>query len=488
MTLGTRTGHALFWNGVSLLAARGISLVRFFILARLLQPADFGLMAIAWAAVELLLVVSNPGMGTALIQRRHVEERDFNTVWTTGLLRTLLVGVVLFAASGPIAAAYGEPRAAPVLQALAIAPLLSAAASPKMAELNRRFAFRRLTVIRLAETGTEAIVSIALATTLAVWALVVGILVANLVRLVVSYVLAPHRPALMLHRGSARSLFRFGRWMFLTGIFVVAGDALLRAVISHRLGTAQLGVFYLSLRLVLLPISVVESAVDVVGMRAHVELGDDPRRRARALQTSLIGLLALLAPGYAILVVLASTVTSILGPQWSGAVGPIRVMSVAAIFTAVGVACGPVLLATDRPYVVTALSAFRASLLCLGGWVLASYLGLTGAAVGYLTAEAAVAVASLLCMLPLVAGPMPRLPAQILCLFAATSVAAATAFGVDRLLDGVAGLLAAGVSALSLAALVLVALDHRFDTGVTEVLDKLFPRLAGRLLRWRGVS
>jgi O-antigen/teichoic acid export membrane protein len=488
VTLGRRAGHALFWNGVGLVAAKAISLVRFFVLARLLEPVDFGLLAIAWTAIELLLVVSNPGMGTALIQRRRVEERDFNTVWTAGLLRTLLVGVVVFAAAGPIAAAYGDPRAAPVLRALALAPLLSAAASAKLAELNRRLAFRRLTVVRLAETGTEAIVSIALAAVLGVWALVVGVLVSNLVRILTSYVVAPHRPALMLHRASVRSLFRFGRWVFLSGALFMAGDALLRAAVSQRLGTSELGVFYLSLRLVLLPITSIEGAVSTVGMRAHVELGDDAGRRARALQTSLVGLLALLAPAYAVLIVLASGVVSVLGPQWASAVDPIRVTSLAALLTAIGVVCEPVLLAMDRPHLVAIVAGCRALLLCVGGWVLAGYWGLTGAAIAYLTAESIVGVATLALTLPLVARPLSGLAAQLGCLFAATAVAAGAALGVDRLLGGPAGLILSGVVAMLLAVLVLAVLDRLFSTGVTDVFHKLFPQLAARLVPGRPAS
>jgi lipopolysaccharide exporter len=242
-SLARRTGSALLWNGVGLAVTRVISLVRFVILARLLAPDDFGLLAIAWVAIELLLTLTDLGMVTALVQRDRVDASQFDTAWTVGLVRALVVAVAIVVGAPLIAELFEEPRAAGILRALAVAPLLSALASIKIAELTRNLQFRKLTLIRVPEAAVEAAVSIALATVLGVWALVVGVLVANVVRVVLSYLLAPHRPRISFDQGAARSLFRFGRWLFAVGVLGLAGEALLRAGIARRLGTAELGVF-----------------------------------------------------------------------------------------------------------------------------------------------------------------------------------------------------------------------------------------------------
>lgn len=137
------------------------------------------------------------------------------------------------------------------------------------------------------------------------WAIVVGVLTANVLSIAPSYVVAPHGPVLISTTSRPRSLFSLGRWMFLTGLFTVAAEGLLRGVVSHTLGTAALGVFDLALRLVMIPIQVVEGAAGTVALRAHVELGDDAARQVRGLQTSLVALLAVLAPVYAVLTVVS---------------------------------------------------------------------------------------------------------------------------------------------------------------------------------------
>lgn len=485
MSLTQRAGRALAWNAGSFIVARAVSLVRFVILARLLEPEDFGLLAIAWAAIEVLLVVTDTGASAALVQRRNVEEKDYDTAWTLRLLRTVLVAGILFASAPLIADLYDDSRATPVLQALAVAPVLSAAASIKTAALTRRMEVRRLGALRLTEVVGEAVVSVVLAAALGVWALVIGVLAANVLRLLLSYVLAPHRPRLVIDRASARSLLRFGRWMFITGVFLMAGDALLRMVVARQLGTADLGAFYLALRLALLPLSAVEAAVGAVGMRAHAELGtDDHARRARAFQNSLVGLLVLLAPVYAILAVLADPVVQALGPQWRSAAGPLRVLSVMAILGVIGVASAPMVTGMDKPQLLAAITGVRMMLLCATGVLFTSAWGLTGAATAYLFAEAVTACLWWRTARCLIDRGIRDLWPQMLTISMMCGVATVTAGGLDRVLDGPLGLVACGVGAMGTAIVVLVVLAMRVPTGLPEVFLSMFPRTGTPLGRF----
>jgi O-antigen/teichoic acid export membrane protein len=488
-SLASRTGSALLWNGVGLAVTRLISLVRFVILARLLAPDDFGLLAIAWVAIELLLTLTDFGMVTALVQRDRVDASQFDTAWTVGLVRALVVAVAIVVGAPLIAELFGEPRAAGVLRALAVAPVLSALASIKIAELTRNLAFRKLTLIRVPEAAVEAAVSIAFATLLGVWALVAGVLVANIVRVVLSYVLAPHRPRISFDQGAARSLFRFGRWLFAVGVLGLAGEALLRAVIARRLGTAELGVFYLAMRLVMLPLTSIEGAVGSIGMPLHARLQADPVRRTRALRTSLVGMLALLIPGYVLLVVLApSLVHDVLGARWAGAVLPIRVLAVGAAIRVVAVACEPMVVGLGRPQLAAALAAVRLVLVAGLGWVLAGAAGLVGASVAWLLTEVVVAVGWLLGTAKMVVRPVTGLGMQLLAVLAAAAAAGLTAIGLDRLLPGLPAVVVAAALGLAVAGGVVWSLDRRLDTGLVRELARMFPAVAGRLARARGAG
>jgi lipopolysaccharide exporter len=481
-SLASRTGSALLWNGMGLVVTRLISLVRFVILARLLAPDDFGLLAIAWVAIEFLLTITDLGMVTALVQRDQVDARQFDTAWTVGLVRATVVAVAVAVGAPLIAQLFGEPRAAAILPVLGLAPVLSASASIKIADLTRNLQFRKLTLIRLPEAAVEAVVSIALASLLGVWALVVGVLVANVVRVVLSYLLAPHRPRISFDQSAARSLFRFGRWLFAVGVLGLAGEALLRAVIARRLGTAELGVFYLAMRLVMLPLTSIEGAVGSIGMPLHARLQTDPVRRTRALRTSLVGMLALLIPGYLLLIVLAPTlVHDVLGARWAGAEVPIRVLAVGAAIRAIAAAYEPMAVGLGRPQVAAALAGVRLLLVAGLGWVLAGAAGLVGASVAWLITEVVVGVGWLLATAKMVVRPVAGLARQVLAVLAAAAAAGLTALGLDRLLPGLPAVVVAASLGLGVAGAVLWWLDRRMDTGLVQELAGMFPAVAGRL-------
>jgi O-antigen/teichoic acid export membrane protein len=313
------------------------------------------------------------------------------------------------------------------------------------------------------------------------------VLVANLVRIALSYLLAPYRPRISFDQGAARSLFRFGRWLFAVGVLGLAGEALLRAVIARRLGTAELGVFYLAMRLVMLPLTSVESAVGSIGMPLHARLQADPVRRTRALRTSLVGMLALLVPGYVLLIVLApSLVQEVLGARWAGAELPIRVLAAGAAIRTIAAACEPMAVGLGRPQLAAALAAVRLVLVAGMGWVLAGAAGLVGASVAWLVTEVVVATGWLLGTARLVVRPVTRLGSQVLAVLAAAAAAGLTALGVDRLLPGLPAVVVAGSLGLAVAGGVLWSLDRRLDTGLAQELAGMFPAVAGRLVRARG--
>ena len=172
--LAARAGSALIWHGVQLIGTKAINLARFLILARLLAPEQFGLLAIAAVVVELVVSMSNFGVNEALTQKADVEPRDYHTAWTIRTLRALLVAGVVAAAAPLLADAFGEPDAVPFIRVLALRPLVDAVGSIKMVTLTRSLNIRPLALLLLPALLLDAAVSVALAASLEAWAVVVG--------------------------------------------------------------------------------------------------------------------------------------------------------------------------------------------------------------------------------------------------------------------------------------------------------------------------
>src|SRR5687768_11183392 len=93
--LAKLAGNAVLWKAVQIVGIRTVLLIRMLIMARLLAPEDFGLLAIAMVSVDVLVGITDFGMIPALIQRAEVSERHYNAAWTVGLIRGVTITVLV---------------------------------------------------------------------------------------------------------------------------------------------------------------------------------------------------------------------------------------------------------------------------------------------------------------------------------------------------------------------------------------------------------
>jgi lipopolysaccharide exporter len=294
--LGRQAGSAMVWKSIQMIGVKAIFLIRTLVLARLLLPEDFGLLAISMIAVDFLLSITNLGLVPALVQRREATEQQYNVAWTLGVGRALLIGAVVFLAAPLIAMLFAEPRATDLIRAMAVRPLLEAAVSIKVAALQRDLRFRRLTFIYLPEAVVNTAVSISLAPFFGVWALIAGSLAGPVTQIVASYILAPHRPQPGLDLTAMRPLIQFGRWIFLMGLVVVLGSSALQLVISRNLGTTELGLYFLAAKLAFIPAEISAEVVGAVAFPLYARLQGQVAKLVAAFRAILIGMVALLLP------------------------------------------------------------------------------------------------------------------------------------------------------------------------------------------------
>jgi O-antigen/teichoic acid export membrane protein len=348
--LGQQAGSAIIWKSIQLAVVKGIFLARTLILARLLVPEDFGLLAISLVAVDFLMSVTNLGMIPALVQRRELDERHFNTAWTIGLGRAVLIAGLVFLAAPVVATLFAEPRATDLIRVVALRPVLEAAASIKVAELTRNLRFRALTFVYLPEALINTIVSIVLAPFFGVWALIAGALAGVTAQAIASYVLAPHRPRLVLDSAAARPLIRFGRWIFVAGLIAVAGRSMLQLVISRKLGAAELGLYFLAAKLAFIPAEISSEVIGAVAFPLYSRLQANARQAAKAFRAILVVMWASLLPICALIIVLApSLVENILGPRWEATVPLIRLLALVNVVGLLGETVVPIFKGMGQP-------------------------------------------------------------------------------------------------------------------------------------------
>jgi O-antigen/teichoic acid export membrane protein len=464
-------GGGALWRGALLAAVGALAVARLLVLARLLGPVDFGVFAIAATILALVASLTDPGIAAALALRAEPERRDLDAGWTVGVLRGALVAAALAAWAEPLAAIFHEPRAAPVLRGLALVPLVLAFASIGTVALIRRFEFRRLAAIQVADAATNTVVAIALAASLGVRALVAGAVAGALAGVVASYAVAPSNPRLRFDRAATRPLVRFGGWLLASGALAAAIEFVLLAAIARRHGTGPVGVFALAWWLAILPVGVASEVLRSVSRPLYARLATDIVALRRTFRTLATGLAIALVPAYGVLAAGAAGIAEhLLDPRWTGIAPVIRVMGIACAVGVLGQAAVPLFQGLGLSRLVVGIEVLQLLAVALGASVLTGQLGITGAAVAWLGATAVSLVASR-AVLHRLLGVSPEQRHRIGVIAASGAVAAIVTIAVPEVLGGLTGVVGGLVAGLAIAALVLWRADRswRLEIGADLV-------------------
>ena len=362
-SIATRTLRGAGWAYGSYVGGRLLVLASTALLARLLAPAEFGLVALALIFIALLETVADLGLSQSLVIVREVVLEHANTVFTA----SVLVGTGLAcatAAVAPLAALFfDEPALVGLLPVLGANFLLRSLGTTHYALAQRRIDFRSRTAAELADVAVRGMVGITLALLgLGAWSLVLGYLAGTAALTLVLWVRVRWRPSLRLRRDHLRTLWRFGG--ALTGLDVIAA-AIANAdyvFIGRVLGPASLGLYSLGFRipeLLILNLSVVAAQVL---FPAFAALDRDALRRAYL--TSLRYTLMVALPSAVGLAVLAEPLTlALFGDAWRGAIPATQLLTLYALGVAIGIPAGSAYKALGRVKVLLLLAIPRAGLL-----------------------------------------------------------------------------------------------------------------------------
>jgi O-antigen/teichoic acid export membrane protein len=478
-SLAEKVGAALGWKATQHAGTKVIFLIRTLILARLLSPDEFGLLAIATVAIGSLLSLTEFGMLQALVQREESQKDHYDVAWTVGIVRALAITGVVILCAPLIAQLFGDPRAAGIIQVLALRPLIEAAASIKVTDLTRELRFRALTFIVLPPAVIDTIVSVALASYLGVWALVAGVMSGAMVGTAISYFFAPYRPRLSFEPRAAMPLVRFGRWIFARSLVIVLGGALLQLVISRQLGTTALGLYFLAGKLGFLPYEIATQVIGVVAFPLYARLQSNSQYASRVFREVFTTMATLFLPLYALIVALApSLVQHVLGARWIGTAPVIQLLAVAGAVGLFGDAVGPLLQGLGQPQRVLIVTATQNVVLIVFVWILGVRNGLIWAAAAWLPAIMVSQLLNAIFVARAVPHPFNGIGKRLLTVIAASLVGGAIGYMVTHLLANFAGLLIAAILSPAVIASLIWSLDKHFELGILGNLPRLFPQVS----------
>jgi len=187
------------WLIAGKLIARGIDFCSLLILAHLLSPSDFGLIALAMAPILIIEVVLELPLSQAMLRIIAPAEPVFATAFTLGVMRGVLLATFMGLLAWPLSLFYQEPRLVPLMLVLAFGPILRGLISPRMVIYMQRYDFRRDITLDIIGKSLSFIVAIGVAIwTNSFWAIAAASITSPIVMVILSYFFAPMRPRLTL--------------------------------------------------------------------------------------------------------------------------------------------------------------------------------------------------------------------------------------------------------------------------------------------------
>jgi len=299
------------------LAAKSFDLVSMVVVARVLTPAEFGLVALAASVLLVANSVTELPIMDVLVRKSELLKADFDAAFTLNALRGALISAVLFAISYPVALLMKDTRIALIIQVLSIAPVVQGLGSPMMAKHMKQLNYLPMAQAQLMGKLIAFIGVILLVwCTRSYWALVAGLVASPVITAVFTHINAPYRPKLSL--SGVRDILKFAGWVTASRIVFTLNQHTDRFFVGAILGKASLGHYAMGSDIASTATYTIANPVMQPLFAGMALVRDDQARLTRAYLKGQQIMVTMIAPiGCGLAVLAPPLVELVLGREWS---------------------------------------------------------------------------------------------------------------------------------------------------------------------------
>jgi len=488
MTLRQQATVGTFWVGVSTAVRSFFQMLTRYILARMLFPADFGLVTMAYIAIDFLQMFREMGFSSALIYRKGDIRKAADTTFVTLLLIAVVLFSVSFVAAPYVAAFYRTAELTSVMRVLSVNILISVFGQVQLSLLAKNLAFRERLLPDLVPTVAYGVVAVLLALMgLGVWSLVIARVVDSVLTSVLAWVVVPWwRPRLRFDRQVAKELFDYGKHIVGSGLLIFGITNLDSTFIGRVLGADPLGYYGFAYNTANLPATHISRIIGQVLFPAYSKIQDDIAALRRAFFRTLHYVSLLSIPMAVGMIAFAEPfIYTIYGEKWAPSIVPLQVLGVYGLLRSVAVNMGSVFKAGGKPNWLTYIAVSRLVVMGILLYPAAKYYGIVGVSV----LSAAVSIVDFVISAALTNRVIGArfldyvLALWVACVFSVVSVVAARWSYVQVSREhGFISLVMAGVLMIVVYALLVFVFDgdaRRFVTGLLVEVEQSGKKLMG---------
>ena len=264
------------WNAVGRFSTQGVSFILQIILARLLAPSDYGIIAMMAIFLQIAAVFVDSGFGKALVQKQNCEEKDYSTVFYYNLAVAVGLYVILFAIAPLVARFYEIEILTKVMRVASLVVIINALSIVQRTKLEKKIDFKSQSIVNFTSSVLSGLAGIAMAYYgFGVWALCGQSLLNSLLQMILFYFFVRWRPALVFSKESFHEMFSFGSKILVASIISVIYSNLYTIVIGKRFNSRDLGFYSRADHFAIFPSSNIGSIISGVAYPTLSKIQDN---------------------------------------------------------------------------------------------------------------------------------------------------------------------------------------------------------------------
>jgi len=296
-SLKDRTISGVFWSFLQNVGARGVALLTAIILARLLTPADFGLIGMLSIFIALSQTLIDGGLNLALIQKKDTDDEDYSTVFYINLTVSIIIYLILFLLAPLIAKFYNQPILCSLTRVLSINVLVNAFVFVQDSKLKKALKFKTLMIIHIPSMLISGVIAIIMALLGAgVWSIVGQQLSMRMAYAIQLWFYSKWTPSLVFNKAKAKALFSFGSKVMLSNTITTLYDNVYLIVIGKFFPIDTLGYYSNGKKLVDMPTQTLSTVLKSVTFSAFSAIQDEDHRLKEGYKKMIKQILFWLTP------------------------------------------------------------------------------------------------------------------------------------------------------------------------------------------------
>jgi O-antigen/teichoic acid export membrane protein len=380
LTLKKRAIQGAFWTAASIFGVQLLNLLTTLILAKLLAPTDFGLVAVAQLVVTTAQIFRDLGLAQALIYRTdHIEEAA-NTAFVLVVIWGTLLFFLISITASQIARFFNEPGATAVIQAMAITLVISSFGTVPSALMEKELEFRKKVLPEILPVVTFALTTVALATAgYGVWSIVLGRIGQSTLTAILMWKASHWWVRLSFDRNIAVEILEYGKHIVGGSILNVVFLYIDNVYVGRISGVTALGFYTFAFALANLPTQTLTPTVNKVAFPSYVKLREGQADLSSAYLKS-VRLVSMIAfPATLGLAAISANLLHILyGDKWNPTILLVQILSWYALFRSIGALPGTVFLAIGKQSLIPRLMMIYVTAVAVLLWPATTWFGAMG--------------------------------------------------------------------------------------------------------------